>query len=88
MNQQGQPHSAATAPLLPPPRQEMEYLCAGKIMMSRIISNVNNVRKIVVPKMTSSLVSPFAAGNAAIVSCTRRERSEVSPKDPRKGCLD
>jgi hypothetical protein len=30
MNQQGQPNSAATATLLPPPRQEMEYLCAGE----------------------------------------------------------
>lgn len=30
MNQQAQPGSAAAAPLMPPPRQEMEYLCAGE----------------------------------------------------------
>ena len=30
MNQQSQPSSAGTVPLLPPPRQEMEYLCAGE----------------------------------------------------------
>jgi hypothetical protein len=43
--------------------------------------------KIVVPKMTSSLASPFAVGNADTVSCTRREQSEVSAVVPREGCL-
>jgi len=33
---------------------------------------------IVAPKMTSSLASPFAVGNADTVSCTRREQSEWS----------
>lgn len=57
--------------------------------MSQIKSCVNNdVRKIAVPKMTSSPASPFAAGNADTVSCTRRERSEVSSEVPRKCCLD
>jgi hypothetical protein len=30
MNQQGQPSSGNNAAFLPPPRQEMEYLCAGE----------------------------------------------------------
>ena len=40
--------------------------------------------------MTSSLASPFAVENADTVSCTRRERSEVSPVVLREGlyCLD
>src|SRR5258708_24853270 len=38
VNHQGQPNSAATGSLLLPPRQEMEYLCAGeKHNVARII---------------------------------------------------
>jgi len=68
----------------------MEYLCAGEKydVATQISSYVNSIRKIVVPKMTSSLASPFAAGNADTVSCTRREQSEVSPEVPQKRRLD
>jgi hypothetical protein len=38
------------------------------------------VSKIVVPKMTSNLESPFAAGNADTASCTRNVRNEVSSR--------
>jgi hypothetical protein len=68
----------------------MEYLCAGEKHDVEIRLYVNNVRKIVVRKMTSSLASPFAVGNADTVSCTRRERNEVSPVIAREVllCLD
>ncbi len=41
--------------------------------------------KTAVRRMTSSLESLFAVENVVIVSCTRRERSEVIPKNIR--CL-
>ena len=81
--QQNQPGSASNnVNFLPPPRQEMEYLCAGMLFYD-LVTNINQcvcAWKTVVRRMTSSLESLFAAENVDTASCTRRERSEVSPK--------
>jgi len=82
MNQQGQPSSANNAAFLPPPRQEMEYLCAGEKHVGTNFISIFNVWKIVVPKMKSNLESPSAVGNADTVSCTRKEQNEVSSNVP------
>ena len=82
MNQQGPPGSANAA-FLPPPRQEMEYLCAGeKHVGTGLITVFFNVSKIAVPKMKSNLESPSGVGNADTVSCTRKEQNEVSSNVP------
>jgi hypothetical protein len=37
MNQQGPPSSASNTAFLPPPRQDMEYLCAGEDHASTVV---------------------------------------------------
>ena len=82
--QQNQPGPAGNnVNFLPPPRQEMEYLCAGMLLYD-LVTNINQcvcAWKTVVLRMTSSLESLFAAENVDTASCTRKERNEVSSPD-------
>jgi hypothetical protein len=66
-----------------PPKQDIEYLCAGmffflsvsvRLLFSLLIVFNNQT---VVPKTRSGLENPFDAESVAIESCTRRGRGEV-----------
>ena len=65
----------------PPPRQEMEYLCAGMSpdpFFSFKLTKTNRITsQTVVQKTRSGLVNPFVVENAGIVSCIRNERGGV-----------